>query len=359
MLRLENAFPRLPRGALGERPVFMSPVPGSDRVAVVEQSGVIVSLPLAPGATRADVFLDIRGKVSRQGNEEGLLGLAFHPDFGSGAPYVFLYYSAASPRRSVISRFTVSQGAADPATEQVILEVGQPFSNHNGGMIAFGPDGYLYIGLGDGGSGGDPEGHGQNLGTLLGSILRIDVNRQDAGLRYAIPPDNPFVRQQGARGEIWAYGLRNPWRFSFDRHTGALWAADVGQNVWEEVDIVRKGGNYGWNLMEGAHCFRPATGCNQSGLELPVAEYNHDLGCSVTGGYVYRGKAVPALVGAYLYADFCSGRVWALRWDGARVTEHRQVTETGLSIASFAEDLEGELYVLAFDGNVYRMWAAR
>ena len=370
-LALEPAFPNAPQGAFTSRPVFLTPVPGAEGwLAIVVQNGKVLIVLSAQGERDVRTFLDITARVSRDGDEEGLLGLAFHPGYAANRQ-LYVYYSAASPRRSVISRFTAradpSAGSgqallsADPASEQVVMEVSQPFSNHNGGMLAFGPDGFLYVGLGDGGSGGDPQGHGQNLQTLLGSILRLDVDRQDPGLRYAVPPDNPFVAnapQQGARGEIWAYGFRNPWRFSFDRTTGALWAADVGQNAWEEVDLVRKGGNYGWNVMEGAHCFLPSSGCRTDGLERPVAEYSHNDGCSVTGGYVYRGSAIPALQGAYLYADFCSGRVWALRYDGTRVTEQTQAADSGLSVSSFGEDAAGELFVLAFDGvGVYRVTA--
>lgn len=356
-----------------DRPVFLTTVPGAAGwLGVVAQDGMVLAVSQAQGGRDAHTFLDITRRVSRQDNEEGLLGLAFHPRYAENRQ-LYVYYSAANPRRSVISRFTAradpSAGSgqallsADPASERVVLEVAQPFSNHNGGMMAFGPDGFLYIGLGDGGAGGDPLGHGQNLGTLLGSILRIDVDREDAGLRYAVPRDNPFVRdapQQGSRGEIWAYGLRNPWRFSFDRATGDLWAADVGQSAWEEVDLIRKGGNYGWNVMEGNHCYRPSIGCRTEGLESPLAEYDHGEGCSVTGGYVYRGKAIPELQGAYVYSDFCSGRVWALRSDGGKVTEQAVVAETKLSVSSFGEDADGELYVLAFDGvGVYRVREGR
>ncbi|MBM3946158.1 MAG: PQQ-dependent sugar dehydrogenase, partial [SAR202 cluster bacterium] len=364
-LSLEPAFSNARTGAFTNRPVFLTTLPGASAwLAVVAQDGIILVASQAQRGREVRTFLDITGRVSRQGNEEGLLGLAFHPRYEE-TRHLYVHYSAATPRRSVISRFTARPDlvSADPTTEHVIMEVAQPFSNHNGGMIAFGPDGYLYIALGDGGSAGDPEGNGQNLRTLLGSILRIDVDRQEPGLRYAVPPDNPFVRdapQPGSRGEIWAYGLRNPWRFSFDMTTGDLWAADVGQNAWEEVDLIKRGGNYGWNVMEGNHCYRPSIGCRTEGFMSPIAEYRHGEGCSITGGYVYRGAAIPALKGAYVYSDFCSGRVWALRYDGSRVTEQAVVAETGLSIASFGEDADGELYVLAFDGvGVYRVREGR
>ncbi len=362
-IQLEPAFPGIPAGRLGDRPLFLTYPPGdASRAAIVEQDGRIFMLPNDRAATAVSTFLDIRPKVLREGNEEGLLGLAFHPRYAQNGLF-YIYYSAGGPRRTVLSRFRVSQdhNAADPSSESVLLEVPQPFSNHNGGMLAFGPDGYLYIGLGDGGSQGDPSGNGQNVRTLLGKILRIDVDRPAPGLAYGIPPDNPFAgpgAPPGARTEIWAYGLRNPWRFSFDRATGQLWAADVGQNRREEIDLIRRGGNYGWNIMEGSACFRPSTACNQEGLELPVLDYGHELGCSVTGGYVYRGSRLPWLVGAYVYADFCSGRMWALRYEGGRVTEQREIAQTRLGISSFGEDASGELYILAFDGRVYLLRAA-
>ena len=234
------------------------------------------------------------------------------------------------------------------------MEIGQPYSNHNGGQVTFGPDGYLYVGLGDGGSGGDPRGHGQNLRTLLGTILRIDVSALDETGSYAVPPDNPFVGVQGARPEIWAYGLRNPWRFSFDRETGDLWTGDVGQNKLEEIDIIKPGANYGWNIMEGTSCFR-GPGCGSDDLEPPVAEYGRDGGCSVTGGYVYRGPRLPSLVGAYLYGDFCTGNIWALRHDGSQVVDQALIADTDLQISSFAEGPDGEVYILSFTGEIARL----
>ena len=316
----------------------------------------------------AQVFLDIRGRVNDRGNEEGLLGLAFDPDYASSGLF-YVYYSASNPRRSVISRFSVTTGdpsRADPASEHVILEVGQPYANHNGGMLAFGPDGFLYISLGDGGAGGDPQGNGQNPGTLLGAILRIDPRTPSDGNRYSIPPDNPFVDSSDFREEIWAYGLRNPWRFSFDSgvdgegtgsQKGQLWVGDVGQNAWEEVDIILPGRNYGWNIMEGFHCYPPSvSSCDQVGLEPPIVEYPLSGGnCAVTGGYVYRGSRLPALYGAYVYGDFCSGRIWALRHDGQRVTDHALLLDSSLDISSFGQDAAGELYILSFDRRIYRL----
>ena len=352
-LAVEPAFPAL---SLSRMVGMTYPPDGSDRLYVVLQPGRIVFFPNDREVDSAELFLDIRDRVNDRGEEEGLLGLAFDPQYADNGHF-YVYYSASGPRRSVVSRFSASaDGRAGPGSERVLLEVAQPFSNHNGGQIAFGPDGYLYIALGDGGSRGDPQENGQDLGTLLGSILRIDVSTVDSTGAYAVPSDNPFVGHSGARPEIWAYGLRNPWRFSFDRATGELWTADVGQNRFEEVDIIRPGLNYGWNIMEGEECFARSD-CDRTGLEIPVAEYGREDGCSVTGGYVYRGSSLPSLYGAYVYGDYCSGRIWALRHDGDEVTEHMQIVDSGLRIPSFAEDAAGDLYVLSFDGTIYRLVA--
>ena len=339
-----------------DRMVYLTHPDGMpDRLYLVLQPGRIMAFDNVPNPSSPQTFLDIRDRVSDRGNEEGLLGLAFDPDYGNNG-YFYVYYSAASPRRSVIARYHAPPGTGrvDPSTEKIIMQIGQPFSNHNGGQVTFGPDGYLYVGIGDGGSGGDPRGHGQNLGTLLGTILRIDVSALDETGSYAVPPDNPFVGVEGARPEIWAYGLRNPWRFSFDRETGDLWTGDVGQNKLEEIDVIRPGANYGWNVMEGTSCFRNA-GCDSDKLEPPVAEYGRDDGCSVTGGYVYRGSRIPSLVGAYVYGDFCTGRIWALRYDGSRVTEQAEIADTDLQISSFAEGPDGEVYILSFTGEIARL----
>ncbi len=352
-LAVEPAFPAL---SLSRMVGMTYPPDGSDRLYVVLQPGRIVFFPNDREVDSAELFLDIRDRVNDRGEEEGLLGLAFDPQYADNGHF-YVYYSASGPRRSVVSRFSASaDGRAGPGSERILLEVPQPFSNHNGGQIAFGPDGYLYIALGDGGSRGDPQGNGQDLGTLLGSILRIDVSTVDSTGAYAVPADNPFVGHSGARPEIWAYGLRNPWRFSFDRATGDLWTADVGQNRFEEVDIIRPGLNYGWNIMEGEECFARSD-CDRTGLEIPVAEYGREDGCSVTGGYVYRGSSLPSLYGAYVYGDYCSGRIWALRHDGDEVTERMQIVDSGLRIPSFGEDAGGELYVLSFDGTIYRLVA--
>ncbi len=346
-LDVERVYP----GLSFDRPVaLVFPEDGVHRGFVVEQAGRILFLN---DDEDAGTFLDIRDRVNDRGNEEGLLGLAFDPDFDSNGLF-YVYYTASGPGRSVVSRFSAGPGydTADPGSETLILEVEQPYANHNGGQIVFGPDGFLYVGLGDGGSAGDPKGHGQNAGTLLGTILRLDVSSLDAAGSYAIPADNPFVGVEGARSEIWAYGLRNPWRFSFDRETGDLWAADVGQNKLEEVDLIRPGRNYGWNIMEGDECY--SRSCDTRGLELPITVYGRDDGCSITGGYVYRGTRLPSLYGAYVYSDYCSGKIWALRYDGSRVTESIQVADTKLRISSFAEDTDGELYILDLEGEIYR-----
>jgi len=331
---------------------------GSNRLFVVEQGGVIRVFNNSRDASVADVFLDISDRVLF-GGEQGLLGLAFHPNFSDNG-YFYVDYVADNPRRTVVARyslFTDSPTQADKNSEMVVLEVEQPFSNHKGGQISFGPDGYLYIALGDGGSGGDPLGNGQNRSTLLGKILRINVDSTTGLLNYRIPVDNPFVgNAEGFREEIYAYGFRNPWRFSFDSKNGQLWAGDVGQNRIEEVDIVEKGRNYGWNTMEGSLCFNPSDGCDQIGLELPVWEYGHDLGIAVTGGFVYRGSRLTELVGAYIYGDYGSGRIWALRSNGDS-SVNEEVVDTGLLIPSFGVDESNELFVCAFDGKIYQLTA--
>ena len=334
---------------------IVQPQNSSDRLFVTEQKGVISYFSASQTQPTLHVFLDISGRVNSAGNEEGLLGLAFDPRYAQNG-YFYVYYSAANPLRTVVSRFSLAKAnpdAADPQSEVVILEIGQPFSNHKGGQIAFGPDGYLYIGVGDGGSEGDPEGNGQNLGTLLAKILRIDVSGVSKPGDYKIPVDNPFLNTAGARPETWAYGLRNPWRFSFDALTGQLWAGDVGQDKYEEIDIIVKGGNYGWKIMEGFHCYSPANGCNQSGLTLPVLEYDHSQGCAVIGGYVYRGAKIPALLGRYIYADYCSGNIWAFDPNGSTATANTLLVKTGLGITSLGQDSAGDLYILSQDGGIY------
>ncbi len=329
---------------------------GTNRLFVLEQQGIISVFQNSSRTREKQIFLDIRDRVNDRGAEEGLLGLAFHPDFKNNG-FFYVNYTASNPRRTVIARYSVHQTTPNAVlkdSELIIMQFSQPFSNHNGGQITFGPDGFLYIATGDGGSGGDPFGNGQSLKTLLGKILRIDVDNPSEGRNYGIPADNPFVgNNSGFQEEIYAYGLRNPWRFSFDPETQWLWAADVGQYHFEEVDIIGKGKNYGWNIMEGLHCFKPPSGCDTTGLELPVWEYNHDVGASITGGYVYRGSLVPELIGAYIYSDFMSGRIWSLRYDGSSLPINTELLTTSLNISSFGIDEKNELYMLSFDGKIY------
>jgi glucose/arabinose dehydrogenase len=353
--QVENAFPNLSF----KRPVDLQHSgDNSNRLFVVEQAGFIYVFSNNRDVNSKNVFLDIKSKVKDRGNEEGLLGLAFHPNYKSNG-YFYVNYTAANPNRTVISRFKVSAAntnEANPNSELVILEIPQPYGNHNGGQLAFGSDGYLYISVGDGGSGGDPLGHAQNLTTLLGSILRIDVDNKANGKEYAIPADNPFAKNTNDyREEIYAYGLRNPWRFSFDKETGSLWTGDVGQDLYEEINIIVKGGNYGWNIMEGMHCFKPPAGCDTSGLILPVWEYGRNEGISVTGGYVYRGKTMAGLTGKYIYGDFGSGNIWALDVSNINKPFNALLLKSKLNIASFGTDQHNELYICSFDGKIYQL----
>ncbi|MEE8621025.1 MAG: PQQ-dependent sugar dehydrogenase [Syntrophobacteria bacterium] len=329
---------------------------GSGRLFITLQGGRVVIFDgvqiLSPP------FLDINSLVS-SGGERGLLGAAFHPNYvGNGFFYVSYTDTAGD---SVIARYSVSldPNRADPTSGVILLTIPQPFGNHNGGQLHFGPDGYLYIGIGDGGSGGDPQNNGQDLGTLLGKILRIDV---DSGFPFTVPPDNPFVGVVGAREEIWSFGLRNPWRFSFDRLTGDMFIGDVGQNSWEEVDFQPAnstgGENYGWRLMEGNSCFNPAINCNNGTLTLPILVYDHSVGCSVTGGYLYRGSKNPNLNGLYLYGDFCSGLIWGAQEDGLGGWNTTVLLDTNFSISTFGEDESGEIYfahLSATDGTIYQV----
>ena len=339
-----------------DKPVaLVFPEDGAETGYIVEQSGRILSVSILDDSWSVTGLLNVEDRVSDRGREEGLLGLALDPHFPSSG-YLYVNYTASDPRRTVVSRYAMSSddpSVAEPDSETIILEVRQPYSNHNGGSLLFGPDGLLYIGLGDGGAAGDPRNNGQDPGTLLGSIARVDVSELNVSGGYSVPVGNPFVGVEGARSEIWAYGLRNPWRFTFDRLTGELWAADVGQNQREEVNLIVPGSNYGWNIMEGSICFRGrSNSCDREGLELPVVEYAHDEGCSITGGYVYRGNELPWLHGKYVYGDFCSGKIWAFEPDKGQAEE---LIDTGLKISSFAEDPRGELYVLSLDGGVYTL----
>ena len=369
--RLRGPFPSIQLQLVASG--FASPVTvtnaadGTGRLFIVQQPGQI--RVFINGSVLPTPFLDIHELVSCCG-EQGLLGLAFHPDYASNG-FFYVYYTDVNGD-TVVARYTVSAkdpNVADPDSAQTVLTQDQPFSNHNGGQLAFGPDGYLYIGLGDGGSGGDPQENGQNLGTWLGKILRVDVNGDDfpgdPNRNYAVPLDNPFVGNPNALDEIWAYGVRNPWRCTFDRITGDFFIADVGQNSWEEINFqpaASTGGeNYGWDVLEGMHCFedKPQGSCNQflnGGSTLPVLEYSHSLGCSVTGGYRYRGQLYPQLSGIYFYADYCSGRIWgAIRQEnGTWISQ--QLLQTSLNITTFGEDEAGELYLADQPGGtLYRI----
>jgi glucose/arabinose dehydrogenase len=314
---------------------------------VVEQGGTIRILD--NGVALPSPFLDVSSRVACCG-EQGLLSVAFPPGF-TVKRHFYVNYTRTQDGATVVARYRLSAGdanAADPASEEVVLTIPQPFANHNGGQLAFGPDGYLYIGMGDGGSGGDPLNNAQTPGTLLGKLLRIDV--ESGEVPYGIPPTNPFLGMDGYRPEIWALGLRNPWRFSFDRGTGDLHIGDVGQGNFEEIDFQPAGDpggrNYGWNIMEGDRCYPPGTvGCNRTGLALPVFVYDHSLGCSVTGGHVYRGSAFPSLQGVYLFGDYCSGRIWGIRKNGA-AWDNALLADTTSAISSFGEDESGNVYVV-------------
>ena len=347
----ENAFPNL---------TFVDPVgihhagDGSNRLFIVEQEGRIKVFDNDSNTTSSQTFLDIRSIVDQDGGytEEGLLGLAFHPNYSENG-YFYVNYTDYGPKRNVIARYSVDSdnpNEADYFSSEVILEVNQPYNNHNGGQMEFGSDGYLYISFGDGGSAGDPQDNGQDLSTLLSTIIRIDVDNTTNDMNYSIPSDNPFIGNQGARPEIFAYGLRNVWRFSFDSETDLLWAADVGQNAWEEIDIIYPGLNYGWNEMEASHCYPPGSNCNPDDFELPVWEYELyvDGVCSVTGGYVYRGSDIFTLRGKYIYGDWCTGDLWALSSVDNENYTNEDLIRTDINITSFGIDQYNELY---FCGN--------
>jgi quinoprotein glucose dehydrogenase len=365
------------------RPVWMSESPdGTQRLFLVEQDGRVVIFKKGADGSKPQEFLNIEDRKPHSdpefANEEGLLSVAFHPGYKTNGTF-YIYYNQQNPRRSVISEMKVAAddpNRADLKTERKLMEVRQPFGNHKGGEIAFGPDGDLYIALGDGGDANDPYGNGQNTAVLLAKMLRIDVNtpnsrigdgRSQRTLNYGIPSDNPFAKEpdmggNGARHEIWAYGLRNVWRYSFDRQTGDLWGGDVGQDLWEEVDLIVKGGNYGWSVREGTHHFKP--GPEGAKYVEPVMEYphapnllpqslfpNHTIGSCVIGGYVYRGKKYPSLQGVYVYADYTLGTIWGFRQENGKVTQDGILLQQPKNITSFAEDEDGELYALTFDAS--------
>ncbi|MEW5989936.1 MAG: PQQ-dependent sugar dehydrogenase [Chloroflexota bacterium] len=343
-----------------------APDDDSGRLLIATKAGQVRIV--RDGILEPDPMLDISSLVST-GGEQGLLGIAIHPAF-PGDPRVVVNYTDVDGD-TVVATYRLDPAdpdRLDAATATTILVVDQPFPNHNGGAVAFGPDGYLYIGLGDGGAGGDPLESGEHLDTLLGKILRLDVDAAGAdGAPYATPPDNPFVSVAGARPEIWLTGLRNPWRFAFDRVTGDLWIGDVGQGAWEEVDVAPDGVgglDFGWDRMEGSHCFEPETGCPRDGLTLPATEYGHDLGCTIIGGAVYRGALQPVLVGGYLFGDYCSGRLWAIPAVAAAAAAGHEgpvvpvrVGTAGGGLVAFGEDARGELYAANLDGAISRVIA--
>jgi glucose/arabinose dehydrogenase len=349
---MQQAYPNLPNLTFSS-PVDLQYAPdGSDRIFVVDQSGIIKVFENNRNTTTTKIFLNITDRVT-SGGETGLLGLAFHPDYADNG-YFYVDYTTPNPLRTHISRFQVTSNpdSADANSELVLLEVAQPYPNHNGGRVSFGPDGYLYIGFGDGGSGGDPLDNAQNKAVLLGKILRIDVDNPSGGLNYGIPPDNPFVgNTQGWREEIYAFGLRNPWRFSFDPVTDMLWCGDVGQSQWEEIDTVINGGNYGWRCYEGNHEYN-MTGCNGTDYLFPIWEYSHSNGnCSITGGFVYRGMRRPELKGTYVYGDYCSRSIWSLDYNGG--VSNSLISTASANILSFGVDMNNELYVLCSNGKIY------
>ncbi|MCA8993061.1 MAG: PQQ-dependent sugar dehydrogenase [Planctomycetaceae bacterium] len=373
-LGVEVAFPNLewegwsPEDERGRaqtfRPIFITHAgDGTNNLYVAEQNGLLYSFPAEKSAKKAKLLLDIteRVKYSDRQNEEGLLGMAFHPNFKENG-YLFVYYTLEDDAHtSVVSRFTFDKASGKFAadSEKEFMRIDQPFWNHNGGTIAFGPEGCLYIALGDGGSGNDPYNNAQNLSVLLGSVLRIDVNKASGDKPYSIPADNPFVGKEGAQPEIYAYGFRNIWRMAFDRETGHLWAGDVGQNLWEEIDIITKGGNYGWNLREGFHTFSNQSSSSRGDLIAPVWEYDHQVGKSITGGGVYRGKAIPELAGKYVYADYVSGKIYALHYDEAakKVVSNESIPSNKMPVITFGDDAAGEMYfgIVTGDGKgIYR-----
>jgi len=353
-IQVQNAFPNLSFSL----PVFLTHAgDNTNRIFVVQQHGQIKVFPNDSNAITSQVKNFLTVNTITNSGELGLLGMAFHPDYETNG-YFYVYYTSPSSWNSRISRFTRSASdpdKADSLSELKLMEIYQPYTNHKGGMLFFGLDGYLYISLGDGGNAGDPGNRAQNPDSIHGKILRIDVNNTTPPLNYAIPSDNPFA-SGGGRPEIFAMGFRNPWRVSQDAETGIIYAADVGQEVYEEIDIVEKGKNYGWRITEGFHCYNPSSGCDTSGITMPIKEYSHQPGgnCSVTGGYVYRGQRRPELRGAYIYSDYCSGRLWMLRYNNGVVTQDSVLIDTPQLVLSFGTDQNNELYYCASNGSIYR-----
>ncbi len=345
-LTITDAFPAL---------TFSSPVElmhagdGSNRLFILEQRGLVKVFKNETNVSQAETFLDISGRVA-SGGETGLLGIAFHPNFSTNGQLFVNYTRQQNGQlQTVISRFQSNERAADANSEEILLTFNQPYSNHNGGALLFGKDGFLYIATGDGGSGGDPQNNAQNLGTLLGKMLRIDVNTKENGLNYGIPADNPFKSMTNARPEIYAYGLRNPWKVTEDRETGRFWIADVGQNAREEIDLLERGGNYGWRIAEGKECYNPNNNCDRTGLIEPIFDYGTSEGKSVTGGYVYRGTKLPELKGQYIYGDYVSGNIWALQYnETTRSAANKLLLNLTGAVSSFGEDEAGELYLLNY-----------
>lgn len=356
-------FSSLPSFAYTTEMVF--PNDGSNRIFIVQQRGIIYVIKNEPDVSARKVFLDISDRVSQSGSETGLLGLAFHPNY-KDSNYIYVNYtsSGSGSLRSYIARYAVSPNNIDSAVQQsekILLTVDQPYSNHNGGKLAFGPDGYLYIGFGDGGSANDPQNRAQNLGILLGKILRINVDNADSGLSYSIPKENPFYRNSiGAREEIYAYGIRNPWKFSFDRVTGKLWLGDVGQDRREEIDIVVNGGNYGWRLKEGFICNVDVNPTCQDteGLLSPIWDYSHNgLSASITGGYVYRSSELPQYYGKYIYGDYVTGETWALTYDSVHPVSSELISKESFLISTFGQDTIGNVYCCSYanNGRIYKL----
>ena len=353
-LQLVNAFPNL----TFTQPVYLTHSnDGTNRIFVIQKNGLIKVFPNDSTVATATTFLDLSSRIITGGgsSEQGLLGIAFHPNYAQNG-YFYVDYTQAGNGNTVIARYSVNPSnpnIADFNSELRLMTIFQPYINHNGGILFFGQDGYLYIGMGDGGSGGDPGNRAQNLDSLLGKILRINVDTTMGGLNYGIPPTNPLAGG-GGRPELFCWGMRNPWRVSQDPATGQIWCGDVGQNLYEEIDQIESGNNYGWRIMEGLHCYNPPTGCNMTGLTLPVKEYAHTAGrCSITGGFVYRGSRRPDLVGRYIYADYCTGEIWKFRQNGP-VTEDTLLLSAGTSVLSFGTDQNHELYVLGDNGIIYR-----